>query len=107
MLPLYYILLVVSIRAQYSPPLLPPYAVTYNMASSTAVMICNYTGYQTTDSTKGWGIVDFDWSNYLSGWSASVPMDTNERLLVQASVTRQAQPDTHVWIYRNSVCEYY
>ncbi len=36
----------------------------------------------------------------------STPMDTNERLLVQASMTKQASPDTRVWIYRNSAWAY-
>ena len=91
--------------AQEAPPLLPPspYVASYDMAASSIVMICNFSGYQTTSSTKGWSVIDFDWSNSLQEWSAATPMDTNERLLVQAAMTQQAQPNSSVWIYRNSV----
>jgi hypothetical protein len=76
---------------------------TYAMPASTIVMICNYTGYQAPASTKNWGLIDYDWSNSLQEWSAATPMDTNERLLVQAAMTQEAQPNSSVWIYRNSV----
>jgi hypothetical protein len=33
-------------------------------------------------------------------------MDTNERLLVQAGITQAAQPNTRVWVYRNSAYGY-
>jgi len=92
--------------SQESPPLLPPYPQTYDMQSSTVVMLCNFSGYQSPDSTRGWAIQDFDWSNSLSDWSAATPMDTNERLLVQAGLTTQAQPGARAWIYRNSVYGY-
>ena len=92
--------------SQEPPPLLPPYPPTWDTSASTAVMICNYSGYQTADSTQKWGIVDYDWSNSLADWSAATPMDTNERLMVQAAATTAAQPNTRVWIYRNSVYGY-
>jgi len=75
---LFCLLLAKSSLGQYTqPPLQPPYPITYDMAASSAVMICNYSGYQSANSTLGWGIVDFDWSNALADWSASVPMDTS------------------------------
>jgi len=96
-----------SAAAQEEPPLLPPWPATYAMNASTIVMTCNYTGYMSpTSATTQFAIQDFDWSNALDLWSASTPMDTNERLLVQASMTKQASPDTRVWIYRNSAWAY-
>ena len=40
-----------------------PYKQTWLMNLSTIIMPCNNTGYTDPKSTKGWGIVDFDWSN--------------------------------------------
>ena len=45
---------------------------TWQMNASTIIMPCNYTGYQDPSTTAGWGVVDFDWSNNLAGWSASI-----------------------------------
>jgi hypothetical protein len=94
--------------AQEEPPLLPPWPSTYAMNASTIVMACNYTGYMSANGTpeSKFAVIDYDWSNALSLWSASTPMDTNERLLVQADMTKQASPDTRVWIYRNSAWAY-
>jgi hypothetical protein len=93
--------------AQEEPPLLPPWPSTYAMNASTIVMACNYTGYMSLGTPESkFAVIDYDWSNALSLWSASTPMDTNERLLVQADMTKQASPDTRVWIYRNSAWAY-
>ena len=40
-------------------------------------------------------------SNALDDWAAATPMDTEERLLVQASMSKAYNPATKVWIYRN------
>jgi hypothetical protein len=71
------------------------------MNRSTIAMQCNYTGLQAPATAAGWAIVDYDWSNSLKQWSASVPMDDEERLMQQAALTVAAYPDTKVWIYRN------
>ena len=52
-------------------------------SASTIIMPCNYTGYQVPKTVANWGIVDFDWSNNLAGWSSSTPMNNDERQLVQ------------------------
>jgi hypothetical protein len=91
------------------------------------MMPCNYTGFQAPATTAGWGITDFDceWfchfitdsigqvhflhvsgSNALNTWSATLPMNDEELLLQQASITTAAQPATKVWVYRNSVYGY-
>jgi hypothetical protein len=56
-----------------------PYKQTWLMNLSTIIMPCNYTGYTDPASTKGWGIVDFDWSNSkgrgtADGWAKHKPM---------------------------------
>jgi len=72
-------------------------------------MPCNYSGYQVPKTVAGWGIVDFDWSNNLAGWSSSHPMDNDERQLVQVKMMKadpNTAPYTKVYIYRNSVYAY-
>eukprot|EP00039_Didymoeca_costata_P021308 m.344156 g.344156 ORF g.344156 m.344156 type:complete len:509 (-) comp23899_c0_seq1:13-1539(-) len=91
------------------PCMVPPWPATWQMNASTIIMPCNYTGYQAPSTTAGWGIVDFDWSNDLDGWSAAVPMNNDERQLVQVKMTKGSPLTanyTKVWIYRNSVYGY-
>ena len=79
------------------------------MNASTIIMPCNYTGYQEPSTTASWGIVDFDWSNNLRGWSGATPMDNDERQLIQVKLTKSSPdtaPYTKVWIYRNTVYGY-
>ena len=40
-----------------------PYRQTWQMNLSTIIQPCNDTGFRDPETTKGWGIVDFDWSN--------------------------------------------
>ena len=87
-------------------PLLPPWPQSWRMNDSLAVMICNYSGYQSTASTQAFGVVDYDWSNSLALWSNSTPMDTDERLMVQVGMTKLANPATKAMIYRNSAYGY-
>ena len=46
--------------AQLGIPSVCPYPVTYQMNRSTIIMPCNESGLTDPESTKGWGIVDFD-----------------------------------------------
>ena len=62
-----------------------------------------------------WGIVDFDWSNWVSGkpqtyagktyagWTETVPMTTQENLRAQAKMVKAADIGlkTKVFVYRN------
>ena len=91
-----------------SPPpcRVPPWPATWQMNASTIIMPCNYTGYQVPKTVAGWGIVDFDWSNNLAGWSSATPMDNDERQLDQVKMIKDdpATADyTKVWIYRNTI----
>ena len=79
--------------AQTALAAVPTWPSTFQMNRSTINMMCNYTGGQAPATTAGWSIVDFDWSNNLEQWSASVPMDTEERLMQQAALGKQRQND--------------
>ena len=84
---------------------------TFQMNLSTIIMPCNYTGYTDPDSTKGWGVVDFDWSNAkgtgtFDGWAKHKPMDDEEMLFQQVKMTTAATPGSTVWVYRCTVYGY-
>eukprot|EP00759_Apiculatamorpha_spiralis_P046574 PhF_6_TR42883/c0_g1_i2/m.64969 len=81
----------------------PTYPPTYQMNLSTIIMPCNYSGYTDPSTTTGWALIDFDWSNAKSIWAANKPMDCAEQLYKQVLMTTKASPQTHVWVYRNSI----
>ena len=54
------------VHAQLGIPSVCPYPVTYQMNRSTIIMPCNKSGFTDPESTKGWGIVDFDVRGNLS-----------------------------------------
>lgn len=66
-------------------------------------MPCNYSGYTNPAIIKGFGLVDFDWSNARLDWSNAKPMDCQERLVTQASMVKATTPYAKVMIYRNLV----
>jgi len=84
---------------------------TWAMNASTIIMPCNNTGFTDPQSTKGWGIVDFDGSNAKGtgtapGWVKHSPMDDEEMLFKQVQMTTSASPGTTVWVYRCSIYAY-
>ena len=84
---------------------------TWQMNRSTIIMPCNDTGFTNPNSTLGWSIVDFDWSNAKGtgnapGWAKHSPMDDEEMLFQQVQMTTAATPGTTVWVYRCSVYAY-
>ena len=88
-----------------------PYRQTWQMNLSTIIQPCNDTGFLDPETTKGWGIVDFDWSNSkgtgtADGWCKHKPMDDEEMLFAQVKMTAAATPGTTVWVYRNTVYGY-
>jgi hypothetical protein len=38
----------------------PPWNASWQMNTSTAAMVCSYTGYMDPSTTTGWGLLDFD-----------------------------------------------
>jgi hypothetical protein len=52
------------------------------------------TGFTDPASTKGWGIIDFDWSNSKALWATHKPMDDEEMLFQQVVTTTSASPGT-------------
>ena len=75
------------------------------MNKSTIIMPCN-TSFTDPNTTLGWGVVDFDWSNAKDLWAKHTPMDDEEMLMQQVQMTTSATPGTTVWIYRCSVYAY-
>ena len=91
------------------PCSVPAWPATYQMNASTIIMPCNYSGFQAPSTVAGWGVVDFDWSNDLAGWSAATPMDNDERQLAQVEAIKRSPHTagyTKVWMYRNTVYGY-
>jgi len=81
----------------------PNHPPVWQMNLSTIIMPCNETGFTDPQSTKGWGLIDFDWSNAKQIWAKSKPMDCAELLLKQVEMTTSVSPGTTVWVYRNSI----
>ena len=84
---------------------------TWMMNLSTIIMPCNNSGFTDPEATKGWGVVDFDWSNAKGkkdapGWVKHSPMDDEEMLFEQVKMTTQATNGTTVWVYRCSIYAY-
>jgi len=79
---------------------------TYQMNSSTIIMPCNNSGFTSTASTAGWGVVDFDWSNAKAIWAKSKPMNDEELLFKQVQMTTAATKNATVWVYRCIVYAY-
>ena len=92
-----------SAVGQQGIPTVPPYPVSYQMNRSTIIMPCNESGFTDPLSTRGWAIVDFDWSNAKEEWAKAKPMDCEERLVEQVRRTTVASPGTTVWVYRNGI----
>jgi len=79
---------------------------TYMMNSSTIIMPCNNSGFTNVESTKGWGVIDFDWSNAKAIWAQQKPMNDEELLFKQVQMTTAATANSTVWVYRCSVYAY-
>ena len=67
---------------------------TWMMNASTIIMPCNNSGFTDPESTAGWGVVDFDWSNAKGkgdspGWVKHSPMDDEEMLFQQVQTFHQ------------------
>ena len=95
---------------------LPHWTPSYDMRSSTFLMACNAAGPFNPEFAAKWGIADFDWSNWQSGsefltwegrqygpYGAMVPETCEENLRVQAEMTKKANNNTKVFVYRNMV----
>ena len=81
----------------------PPCAPTYNLTLSSLTMQCNGSGWSSPTRGAQFGVVSYDWSNAKAAWAASKPMDCEERLAHQAKLTKDANPASKVFVYRNVV----
>ena len=50
-------------------PVLPKWEPTWDVGQSTIIQPCHSAGLMPVDTTKGWGLVSFDWSNAKEQWS--------------------------------------
>ena len=82
---------------------LPRWRPTWQLNRSTMLQPCNYSGYFDPEFSARFGVVSYDWSNAKQQWANRQPMDCEERLLEQARRTKEANPATKVWLYRNLV----
>lgn len=87
----------------FLPPTNPTWPPTYNMSMSTISMQCNSSGWSSPERGAQFGIISYDWSNGKDQWAAAKPMDCEERLLKQCEMTKEQNPDSHVFAYRNVV----
>ena len=85
------------------PHQVPTWPVTYAMNASTIIMPCNETGWVAPDTTTGWGLISFDWSNAKEHWAKAKPMTCAELMIAQANLTKSSSPSTRVFVYRNSI----
>lgn len=84
----------------------PSSTPTYQMNTSTIIMPCNNSGFTDPQTTKGWGIIDFDWSNGKSIWVKNRPMNDEEVLQQQVVMSTSASLGQTVWVYRGSMWAY-
>lgn len=66
-------------------------------------MACNASGWFNVSVAASFGITSYDWSNNKAAWAKGRPMNDQELMLEQASMTSAANPDTRVFIYANLV----
>jgi hypothetical protein len=76
---------------------------TYSMRESSLTMQCNGSGWSSPARGAEFGIVSYDWSNDKKDWAMAQPMDAEERLLHQATLTHAANPKSKIFVYRNLV----
>ena len=97
------LLLLVLPSSAFLPYQNPPWAPTYSMSRSTLTMVMNFSGFTNAAWTGQFGIVSFDWSNAKAQWVLDDPMTCEEKMLEQAIMTKAANPETRVFVYRNLV----
>ena len=79
-----------------SSPMVPNWAVTWQMNQSTTFMPCNYSGLFSPSFSAQFGIADYDWSNGKQIWANQQPMDCEELLMTQAQLTKEQNPNMKV-----------
>lgn len=85
------------------PPTAPPWKPTWSLGRSTLSMVIHRGGWSSPTHGAEFGIISYDWSNAKAQWAMQQPMDCQERLLQQAQMTKNANPSSHVFVYRNLV----
>ena len=73
------------------------------MSRSTVAMPCNYSGYYNLDDLKGFGYLQFDWSNGKDAWVQDKPMTAAETIAHQSALVHSWDPTVKVGVYRNGI----
>lgn len=93
-------------ESTWPSPWLPAWEPTYNMSLSTVMQPCNYSGPLEDTFARKFGLVDTDWANQLKLWANDKPMDTEARMLEQATALKKLNPSSKQFVYRNLVQAY-
>ena len=73
---------------------MPPFPHTYNLSRSTMIQTCANSDTDPLDYLREWGIVSYDWSNLNGIWHNDHPMDSDVKLVDQATRAASFAPDT-------------
>lgn len=82
------------------PPLIPPWAPTYDLQRSLIAMPCNETGWSDSAFFSKFGIVSYDMNNAQDIWEANG--NPEETLIEQCARTKRESPAVKCGVYRNS-----
>lgn len=94
-----------SAGAGYSSPKLraPRWTPEFSIAKSTVAMPCNYSGYYDLDGLRGFGYLQFDWSNNKDRWCQDKPMTASESISEQSALVYKKFPGVKIGVYRNGI----
>lgn len=84
----------------------PTWTPTYDMAQSTTIMPCNFSGHYDFEAYPDlgkFGLVDYDWSNAKMEWAQGAPMENQASLIEAARRSRAQNPLAKTFVYRNIV----
>ena len=67
---------------------------------------CNYSGALEPEFASKFGLVDTDWANNLKSWANEQPMNSEEKMVEQATALKRLNPSSKQFVYRNLVQAY-
>ena len=80
---------------------LPKWTATWDLARSTAIHPCNFSGFYDPKYAAKWGLVSFSWQNDEPGWTPGA-VDCQERMVEQCRLVKKLNPQTKCFVYRNT-----
>jgi len=79
-----------------NPCPLPKWDPVWDLARSTNIQPCNFSGFYNSTFAAKWGLVAFDWSNDRADWQG--PLDDQERLVEQCRMVKKLNPLTRCFV---------